>query len=329
VVDVTDTNADTVEIMVKKRQEKLIFDATVFSTLMGCARLVDLRHNHNFAPSGGKSNSLEAGSLTHKILEVYYKLMIAGLKREQAIGHAMIAGQLYISGCPHCADGLNQQPACKHQPKEYPGLVNTPEHNEKYKVGWRWVLKTCEQYFDFYKNDAWIPLAAEAVKGEVLYEDDEISVLWKSKLDLIVDTNQDGIMSIDHKTFKQRRDKNSLSNQFIGQCLLLKTRKVLVNKIGFQTSLDVKERFTREVVNYSADRLLEWQTEILPYYAYMYVQHVESGFWPPNFTHCMTIYGPCEFVPVCEANRNMREEVLRNDYVIVPAWDIQPEEEEK
>jgi len=200
-------------------------------------------------------------------------------------------------------------------------VTNTPELNEKWSVGWRFALDTCQQYFDFYKNDSLIPLACEEVRGEVLFEDDEIRILWKAKFDLIVDTNQIGIVSMDHKTFKQRRDKSTLSNQFAGQCALLKSRNVIVNKIGLQTTLKIEERLTREIVSFTADRLSEWRNEILPYWAYQYVQYAESGFWPPNYSHCDTMFGPCMFKSVCEANQNMREEVLRNEFMIGPVWD--------
>jgi len=302
-------------------KKNVIFDATTLTSLMGCGRFTDLRFNHRFTSTKGKSNSLEVGTLIHKVLEVYYKHMIKGFPRATSIGQAMTAGQLYVTGCPQCGNMTEGSPSCGHELGEYPGLTNTAEQSEKWNVGWRFALQTCEQYFEFYKNDAWIPLSAEQVKGEVLYEDDEIRILWKAKFDLIVDTNQIGIVSVDHKTFKQRRDKTTLSNQFSGQCLLLKARNVIVNKIGLQTSLKIDERLTREVVSFSADRLLEWQSEILPYYAYKYIQYAESEYWPPNYSHCDTVFGPCMFKHVCEADRNMREEVLRNEFMIGPVWD--------
>lgn len=302
-------------------KKNVILDATMLSSLMACARFGDLRFNHRFTTSKGRSNSLEVGTLIHKVFEVFYKHQINGFARSVCIGNAMTAGNLFISGCVHCSDGLNDKPACGHSAGEYPGMENTPEMSEKWTVGWRFALQTCEQYFEFYKNDSFIPLACEVVKGDVLYEDDEIRVMWKAKFDLIIDTNQIGIVSQDHKTFKQRRDKTTLSNQFIGQCLLLKSRNVIVNKVGLQTTLPIAERLTREVVSYSADKLLEWQGEILPYYAYKYVQFSETGYWPPNYTHCDTMFGPCMFKGVCEGDRNMRQEILQNEFMIAPVWD--------
>jgi len=245
--------------IIPQPKKNVILDATSLSSMMSCGRFYDLRMNHRFTSSKGKSNSLEVGTLIHKVFEVFYKHTINGFPRTVAIGQAMTAGQLFVTGCPFCADGTDTKPQCGHEPGEYPGMTNTPEMSEKYTVGWSFALKTCEQYFDFYKGDAFIPLSAEQVKGEILYEDDEIRVLWKAKFDLIIDTNQIGIISMDHKSFKQRRDKSTLSNQFMGQCMLLKSRQVIVNKIGLQTTLPIQERLIREVVSFSADRLIEWQ----------------------------------------------------------------------
>ncbi len=302
-------------------KKNVILDATLLSSLMSCARFHDIRFNHRLVPMRGKSNSLEVGSLIHKVLEVYYKHKIDGFPRNTAIGNALTAGQMYVTGCPHCADGSNEHPSCNHEPAEYPGLSNTTEMNEDWNTGWRFALDTCTQYFEFYKNDAFIPLTVEEVIGEVIYEDDELRVLWKAKIDLRIDTNDIGIVSMDHKTFKQRREKTKLSNQFLGHCVLLKSRRVIINKIGLQKTLKIDERLTREIVSYSADHIAEWQSEIVPYYAYKYIQFTESGHFPPNYANCDNLYGSCPYKVVCESDRGMREEVLRNEFQLVPLWD--------
>ena len=302
-------------------KKNVIMDATTLSSLMSCGRYYDLRFNHRFVSMRGKSNSLEIGTLFHKVMEVYYRHIIQGFPRTTAIGQAMTAGQMWITGCPSCANLLDEKPSCGHETGEYPGVTNTPEANEGKVIGWKFVMDTAEAYFEHYKNDAFVPLAAEVVKGDVLYEDDEIRVLWKAKIDLLIDQHQVGVLSMDHKTFKQNRKKNTLGNQFTGQCCLLKTRNVLVNKIGWQTTYKIADRLSRELVSYSADRLFEWQSEILPYYAYKFIDYQESGYWPPDYTHCETMYGPCAFMEVCEADRNMRVEVLRNEFQLAPKWD--------
>lgn len=331
------------EILIPKKN--VIIDSQILTALMGCPRLADFRFNHNLISINGKSNSLECGSIVHKFLEVYYACIINGMPREQAFGHAIIAAQLYIKGCPHCTDFIPMEknengvfvkidkPICGHKVNDYPGVHNTPKEpnkdipKEKYKVGWAWVLDTCEQYHNFYRNDHWLPLEVEVVKGEVLYEDDEIRVMWKAKLDSTFDTNQ-GIYPTDHKTMKQNRDTISLNNQFIGQCLIMKTRSVIINKVGFQRTLKAEEKFKRPMISYSAERLIEWQSETLPYYAKLLLMYNEAGHFPPNYTHCETKYGNCAFLAeVCSTDPGMREQQLKLHFKVGPVWNPTNEED--
>lgn len=305
-------------------KKNIVLDATVLSTLMSCARLADFRFNYHFESVKGKSNSLEVGSIVHKVLEVAYRLMSQGHKKSDAIATGLIAGQLYAEGCPYCTNftPTNEllNPPCKHEIDEYPGVINTPVESESWNVGWKHALKTAEEYFEFYKNDAWVSLEVETVKGKILYEDDNIRVLWKAKLDWIVDTNQ-GIFPVDHKTSKQRREKIKLNSQFMGQCMVMGTRNMIVNNIGFQKTLKANEKFTREVMSYPMDLLLEWTGQILPYWAYKLLDYTEEDIWPANFTHCENKYGNCPFIKVCESNPDMRESELNVYFRVGKAWD--------
>lgn len=285
-------------------KKNVILDATILSSLMSCPRMTDLRFNLNLVPITGKSISLEMGSMVHTILEVYNRHIINHFKREDAIAQAMIAGQEYAQ--------YGENPDAGISPNISPQDIQL-------------VFDTMEQYFAFYAADHWTPLEVEVVKGETLYEDEEVRVLWKAKYDLIVDTNQ-GIFPVDHKTMKQRRDTITLNNQFIGQCILMNTRTMFVNKIGFQTSLKPAEKFTRAPISYSLDRLVEWQTQILPYYAKLMLMYAESEYWPPNFTHCDSKFGFCVFKDICESDRNMREENLRINFTVSDKWDPQNQE---
>lgn len=310
-------------------KKNVVMDSQILTALMSCPRLANFRFNLNLQSIGGKTNSIECGSLVHKYLETYYKSVIDGISKEQSHGFAMTATELYIRGCPECTNFVPSEqlakPKCGHQPDEYPGVHNTPKDSIKYQTGWQWVLDTCDQYYNYYKNDHWVPLEVEVVKGRILYEDDDIRVLWKAKLDLVSDTNQ-GIFPIDHKTMKQNRPTLSMNNQFMGQCILQGTRSVIINKIGFQTTLEPNEKFIRAPVSYSAARLIEWQGEILPYYANLLIMYAESGYFPPNFTECENKYGKCAFLNVCESNPDMREEELKNAFIVGPEWNPTNEE---
>ena len=275
-------------------KKNIILDATVLSTLMSCGRLTEFRFNYNYQSIKGKSSSMEMGSIVHTYLEYMYKARISGVSRKESHGFGMSAAESYS------------------QSEE---VTNTPPEDIKL------ALKTCEQYDEFYKNDPWIPLEAEVTKKKLLYQDDDIRIIWKGKLDITMDTPS-GIVPVDTKTMKQRRDSISLNNQFTGQVILMDTRKMFVNKIGFQKTLPPAEKFTRTQLNFTADRLLEWQSEILPYWAYQMLSYQESGYWPPNYTHCDSKFGLCQFKDVCEANRNLRNEIIATEFKVGEPWDV-------
>ncbi len=311
-------------------KKNLILDATILTALMACPRRMDFTFNRNFHAIEGKSNSLECGSIFHKFAEVYYGSIINGIKREQSVGFGLAAAELYVQGCKGCMDFTPTKeipkPPCGHKPHEYPGVKNTPKDSAEYKVGWQYVLDTCDEYARYYANDSWVPLEVEVVKGEVLYEDDEIRILWKAKLDLVMDTNQ-GIFPVDSKTMKQRRDTLSLNNQFIGQCIIMRTRNIFINKVGWQKTLKPAEKFLRPTISYSAARLLEWQSETLPFHAKELLMYAEMGHFPPRFPNCEGKYGNCPFVKVCESDPGMREEELKLHFVVGPTWNPTNEED--
>ncbi len=335
---ISETTIDRVVENIMGGKKNIILDATILSTLMSCARLADFRFNHNFMSVNGKSNSLECGSIVHTFLEYMYKAQIAGLKREQAIQLGFAAAETYIRGCKHCTDFVPtdelKKPVCGHKVNEFPGVKNTPKDPdtsnplEKYKTGWQWVLDTCDQYTIHYRNDHWVPLEIEVVKGDVLYEDEEVRVMWKSKMDMVSDTNQ-GIYPVDHKTMKMNRNSLTLNNQFMGQCVMLRTNRMFLNKIGFQKTLKPEEKFLRPAVNYSTQRLMEWQSETLPFYAKLLLMYAETGHFPPNYTHCEGKYGNCAFVKVCESNPDMREETIKQMFIVGPTWNPTNDEDEE
>jgi hypothetical protein len=108
----------------------------------------------------------------------------------------------------------------------------------------------------------------------------------------------------------------------------MKTQTMIKNIVGFQTTLKPEEKFLRPPISYTTERLMEWQSEILPYYGKLLLMYAETGYFPPNFDHCEGKYGQCSFVKVCEANPDDREAEIKKLFVVGPEWNPTNDEED-
>jgi hypothetical protein len=298
---------------------------------MGCARRSDFRFNLDLQLITGKPTGIERGSIAHHYLEAFYKALTKGCKRDEANQLGLKHASLFIKGCPFCI--VSQKCPFNHPEGEFLGVKNTPEESQKASkttgdkkiIGWAEVIKTVQDYIEFTINDSWIPLEVECVKGKVIYEDDDIRILWKAKYDLIVDT-EDGILSVDHKMMSFNYAMSDLNNQFMGQTLLLNSPYIVINEIGLQSTYAPKDKFKREKKYYTKNQLTEFATEIVPYWAKMLVMYAESGYFPPNYAHCEGRFGLCDFYEVCREDKMARESKLRMLFVKGRKWDISSEE---
>jgi PD-(D/E)XK nuclease superfamily len=296
--------------------KNIVLDATALTYLMSCPRKYNYRINNSMVSNEGRSNSIECGSIAHAILEFHNKSRISGKTYDDSVKIGFKAGMEYINGYLPSNEFILDESET--------GVKNTPEHSDAKNIGWRYVLDTMEAYFTRWRNDdsTKVIVASEEVRGCLLYQDDEIRIIWKAKFDEIDDTNV-GFMSVDHKTMKQRRDTLTLNNQFMGQCVVLRARNVVVNKIGFQSSLKPEEKFTRATLSYTADALAEWVNETVPYYARMLVAYQDAGHFPMNICSCETKYGFCDFYQhICTNDRGMRDEMFKVYFVKGKKWDV-------
>jgi hypothetical protein len=295
------------EVLIKKKN--VILDATVLTSLMACERFVDFRFNKNLIPAAGSGNPIEAGLVVHKILEEYANGIINGLLRNTAIQTGLDAGIKLASTLPNIP------------------VENVKDNQGKLKiVGYNWIMETMDQYFKHWINDSWTPIAAEQVKRTLAYEDDDIRVLWVSKLDRLVDTFKDGVMPLDHKTMKQNRDPLLLNNQFMGQCISAQSVRMCVDKIGFQTSLKPEQKFLRQIMNYNREQLAE-QIQTIGYYAKYLVDLNEHGYYPPRYIYCDK-YNGCIFRHVCESLPSDRERMLKLHFIVGDDWNPAANEDE-
>jgi len=271
-------------------------DSTKLNTLQMCPRKFNLVFNETRSPLA-KPDYLERGSLIHRMLQTYYTLKKYRTRwqqnnttHEDVINICIRVGQWY---------------AIKQQ-------LDVEEVVE--------ILFQFKEYCRFYEHDGWDRIiAVEQVGSLVLYEDDKICILYEMKPDLVLQLDN-GIIAIDHKTAKQRKQPSKLANQFMGYCFGLGINNIVVNKIGFQKTLKPHERFNRHTLSYPNDVLEEWRDNTV-WWIRQLLEHIREDYWPANFTSCDK-YAGCVFQDVCVKERVAREYELMRSFEIADHWDV-------
>lgn len=290
---------------------RVVLDATIFNSFSSCEQHFNLRHNHNLVPISGMGRAIEMGSMMHDMLEEYYRAKKLGADRVTSLGKAIGVGNLIIKSCEQCIKKI----CTIHKDNKFHGLQST-DIDEAHLV-----MQTMEQYHEFWKNDSWTTIEVEHVVGKVIYEDDDLSVLWKAKVDWLID-NLEGLFSTDHKTMSKREDVLDLDNQFIGQTIVTGQTKMFRNVVGFQKSLKPHEKFFREAVNYSKARQAEWILETASY-AYDMANCVENKRYRHRLTSCRRRYGDCIFRHVCQGEPSDRQRLLNEQFKVAEkVWDV-------
>lgn len=269
--------------MTEAKEKKIVaIDSQILDNMESCYHKWYLYNLQNWRPRQ-KSKSFSKGWLVHEILRVYYQCLIDGLDWNQAVKATMEVG---------------------HE-KAIEVSIELQEIQE--------CLKTCNEYFVFYRGDKWIPLAVEEPFSYIFYEDSDLIILYEGIVDLRVKTDSDESLPVDHKTTSRNDQIHPLKNQFIGYCRAHKSPRMVINRIGFQKTLPSNEKFTRVMKSYSRDIQDEWAEEVI-HVVRMGIVHHEMGYFPRNFTSCDGKYGPCMFSEVCGTTRDARDWKLKVDF---------------
>jgi len=184
------------------------------------------------------------------------------------------------------------------------------------------IIDNFLQYTELWENDAWTDesiIFVERVFSKVLYDSPELLVLYEGKIDLAVKINGQ-ITPIDHKSAKQRRDPNQLSNQFRGYCWFLGVNTLLVNEFGFQKTIKPVDKFRRLALQFSDNQIAEWRENAI-YWVKNGLNLIEQGLYPQNFTSCDK-YSGCIFKPtICSADPEIRDFKLAQ-FFEDRVWDV-------
>jgi hypothetical protein len=291
-------------------QKVISLDSTILNAVQKCARFYQNNHQKFLQPPD-KAEALERGDLLHKIFEIVYGLE-ANIAREESDTWQLLA-EIGIKPTQDMKREDILKLALNEAPNFFAGKMSLePSEVEE-------TIYQSRAYFQHYENDSWETLAVEEVGSRLLHEDADLQIIYNAKIDRIA-RRGDLIMPWDHKTSKRRQDPSSLSNQFMGYAWILNSSHMLVNKVGFQKTLKPAERFQRDILTYSADRLEEWRLNTI-WWVRLLLHFIEEGEFPMNLTSCDK-YSGCIYKNLCESSPEGRQWKEERDYERGKAWDV-------
>ena len=284
----------------------LVVDSSILNTIQQCARKTQYSFIYNLQPFE-KDEALEKGDLMHKMLEVYYSMRLDnGADLNSSLWQELVnEANIHPEG-----DTIQQGIQAGLYFASKMSIASTISEE---------VIDQFKAYTEFYQHDGWHPIAVEEVGSKVIYEDENLKIVYNFKIDLVAEKGNT-IVPFDHKTGSRRHEPSSLSNQFIGYCYALGTNSIIVNKIGFQKSLKPAERFMRYPIPIDSSRIEEWVKNSI-WWTLQYQNFVENNYFPMNLTSCDK-YSGCIFQKVCESDPENRGFKLDREFTTVEHWDV-------
>lgn len=271
-------------------------DSQRLDAMQNCAFYYDTKFNKSLV-SINTPHYIERGSLIHEMLAVYYNLrkhrsrwMQNGKTYRDIVNSCIIAGR-------HKANKMQL------------ALAEVEE-----------TISVFQQYVDHWENDGWDNiLGVENVGSKVLWEDDDLIILYEVKIDLILRISS-MIIPIDHKSLSSRRDPNELSNQFKGYCWFVGGHNLIVNEIGFQKTVKPVDKFRRHTLSFPQAIIEEW-IENTVFWVKQSLSLQLAKIAPRNYTSCDKFSG-CEMKRICIAEPgDLREYRIREGYK-ERVWDV-------
>jgi len=179
-------------------------------------------------------------------------------------------------------------------------------------------LYTFKENILHHQYDGWEILSVEEPFTRVLFDSEDLMILWEGIIDLRIRDAKGVGGVVDHKTEARKSTPFVLSNQFQGYSWAFDSQ-VIINKIGFQKTLENRERYRRIYITHEPALLEEWRQDIIRGVRRAIEWH-RVDYFPRNRTSCDK-YSGCIFQQVCKAHPAVREYKLQAYYIQDKAWD--------
>lgn len=289
--------------------EKLIVkvDSQIVSAMGLCPERYRLEHVEHWRPFD-KAKALERGSVLHHMVKIYRLGKMSGVDVKQ---HAALVEQCILKGRV-AASATNHIDVQMFEEEDVP---------------------TFKDYILKWQYDGWEILEVERPFTKQLYEDDipivlkgavypGLIILYEGVIDAYVKDPRIGKVVVDTKTESRKSYPYILSNQFQGYEWGFGV-PVIVDKVGYQSSLPSNEKFRRLEHRSGEHAIAEWREDVISLIKVAIGWHNilhEGGRLRKERTSCDK-YSGCIYQKVCQVPEESRAYKLQAFFFKDEAWD--------
>ena len=271
----------------------IVLDATLLDAYQSCPCFFNYRHNMCKSPPQ-KPRALDNGGVMHYGFEAYYKTLQTHGKFEDCVDASLRAIRVALTDSD----------------------LDTPQGNR--------CLEVMEEYAHRWRIEdrGWVITAVETPFTFVLHEDDLIRIVMIGKIDLLWSNHQYENLPVDHKTYERDFPLSRLANQFTCYAYATDSNYLLVNRVGFQTSIKPEIKHKRVPLSYDPIFKRQWKDNVVKW-AYLYYDSRAENSYPMNNTSCFKFNRLCEFHGVCETSGEENKLAkLERDFITIEKWDV-------
>jgi len=279
----------------------LALDSQILDAIQKCPFYTYLNFMKNYRPNE-IIQPMQRGDLGHTMLETYYKLLQKGYEWNEAVEKATEVGR-----------------------EHYQSLSLDLQTSE-------WIVKTFHQYTKYYQFDGIKILGVEDSFSFVVYEDEELIIVYEGKIDLTAEFPILGKSIVDHKWRQQKADYIGLDNQLIGYAVKEDVNLVYINEVGLQRSYEPEKKFRRVAIPIGDGVKERWLKNTIMW-AKILDHNIQSNVWPQSHLKTppvgLTQCAKCIYNKICNSEND--EEMTRKiqeHFHIGPKWSAHRQESE-
>jgi hypothetical protein len=250
----------------------IVQDISQYDTFRLCEEKYNKRYRRLKVPLE-KARPLDKGTLVHLACETYYGDLQRGVNYNDAVVHALSSVR---------SAGIDTD-------LEVDDIIRVIDVMEEYFDHWR----VADQNFQI--------IEVEKSILYLLHETEDWRFYLSGKIDLIVTDNRYTNLPWDHKSYERKFPVSRMTNQFRNYVNALQSNFLIVNRIGFQTTLPAEEKFIRVPLSFDHIYLEQWKRNMIATIDH-YVDCLVNDYWPMNETSCDKFNRRCEYFDVCDSS---------------------------